>query len=207
MSSPTRPAVPVDDANIEDVPESAWQQDDSPEQFYEMLAESPAALEAFNRLAVEISARQHTLAQVRRARKLTQMVIGTNLDMDQSAVSRLEHRSDILLSTLRSFVQATGGDLHLIATYPDSPPVSLQIGPTPADAGTDTPAQPAARPHVIHNAKGGMIPAAGLAGYHTGASRTPSTLPPETTDDPSGDSLHTLADLPDLELHKDTYTG
>ena len=112
---PIRPAVPIDDANIEDVPPSAWQQDDSPERFYEMLAESPAGLEAFNRLAAEISARQHTLSQVRRARKLTQMVIGTNLDMDQSAVSRLEHRSDILLSTLRSFIQATGGDLHLIA--------------------------------------------------------------------------------------------
>ena len=135
MSNPTRPAVPIDDASIDDVPESAWQQDDSPEHFYKMLAESPVAAEAFDKLTAEIEARQHTLAQVRRARQLTQAVIGTNLDMDQSAVSRLEHRSDILLSTLRSFIQATGGDLHLIATYPDSPPVSLQIGPSPADTG------------------------------------------------------------------------
>lgn len=85
MTNPTRPAVPVDDASIEDVPDSAWQQDDSLEQFYEMLAESPVAVEAFNKLAEEISARQSTLAQVRRARKLTQEVIGMNLDMDQSA--------------------------------------------------------------------------------------------------------------------------
>ena len=41
----------------------AWEQDDTPERFYEMLAKSPAALEAFNKLAEEISARQHTLAQ------------------------------------------------------------------------------------------------------------------------------------------------
>ncbi|WP_420638764.1 XRE family transcriptional regulator [Candidatus Poriferisocius sp.] len=129
MSNPSRPAVPVDDAKIEDVPDSAWQEDDGMAQFYDMLAESPVAMEAFNRLAEEISARQDTLAQVRKARKLTQEVIGTNLNMDQSAVSHLEHRSDILLSTLRSFIQATGGDLHLIVTYPDSPPVSLQIGP------------------------------------------------------------------------------
>lgn len=203
MSNPTRPAVPVDDANIEDVPESAWQQDDSPKQFYEMLAESPAALEAFNKLAAEIAARQHTLAQVRRARQLTQMVVGTNLDMDQSAVSRLEHRSDILLSTLRSFIQATGGDLHLIATYPDSPPVSLQIGPTPAGAGTDTPA----RPRAIYSAKGLAISATGLAGYHPGAPRTPSDRTPETAGDPSDDSPNTLADLPNSELHKDTYAG
>ena len=87
MSIPNRPAVPTDDARVEDLLDSAWQRDDSPKQFYEMLGESPAAVEAFNRLAEEISARQHTLAQVRRARELTQKVIGTNLNMDQSAVS------------------------------------------------------------------------------------------------------------------------
>ncbi len=143
MSSPSRPAVPIDDTRVEDVPDSAWQQDDGLEQFYEMLAESPAATEGFNKLADEIAARQRTLAQVRKARRLTQKVVGMNLDMDQSAVSHLEHRSDILLSTLRSFIQATGGDLHLIVTYPDSPPVSLQIGPTPPDATMDTLAQAA----------------------------------------------------------------
>ena len=171
MTNPTRPAVPVDDASIEDVPDSAWQQDDSLEQFYEMLAESPAAVEAFNKLAEEISARQSTLAQVRRARKLTQKVIGMNLDMDQSAVSRLEHRSDVLLSTLRSFIQATGGDLHLIVTYPDSSPVSLQIGPKPPDYDIDVLpqfAEPAARPLSVHRAKGRIRDATGLAGYDTG---------------------------------------
>lgn len=146
MSRPNNPAVPTDDARVEDLPESAWQEDDTLKQFYEMLEDSPAAVEAFNRLAEEISARQRTLAQVRRARELTQKVIGTNLDMDQSAVSHLEHRSDILLSTLRSFIQATGGDLHLIVTFPDSPPVSLQIGPTPPDATMDVLAQSAPLP-------------------------------------------------------------
>ncbi|WP_420433479.1 XRE family transcriptional regulator [Candidatus Poriferisocius sp.] len=173
MTNPTRPAVPVDDASIEDVPDSAWQQDDSLEQFYEMLAESPIAVEAFNKLAEEISARQSTLAQVRRARKLTQKVIGMNLDMDQSAVSRLEHRSDILLSTLRSFIQATGGDLHLIVTYPDSSPVSLQIGPKPPDYVIDVLpriAEPATGRHVVHEATGRVDKTDGLAGYDTGKS-------------------------------------
>ena len=141
MTRPERPPVPIDDARVEDLPASAWQQDDTPERFYEMLAESPAALEAFNKLAEEISARQNTLAQVRKARELTQKVLGTTLDMDQSAVSHLEHRSDMLLSTLRSFIQATGGDLHLIVTYPDQAPVSLQIGHDPHDNDTTTLAQ------------------------------------------------------------------
>ena len=83
MNRPNRPAVPTDDARAEDLSQSAWQEDDDPKRFYEMLDESPAAVEAFNRLAEEISARQRTLAQVRRARELTQKVIGTNLDMDQ----------------------------------------------------------------------------------------------------------------------------
>jgi hypothetical protein len=38
--------------------------------------------------------------------------------MDQSEVSRLEHRSDMLLSTLKRFVHATGGEMHIVVSYP-----------------------------------------------------------------------------------------
>ena len=40
-------------------------------------------------------------------------------------MSRLEQRSDLLLSTLRGTVEAMGGRLSLIATFPDRPPVEL----------------------------------------------------------------------------------
>ena len=58
--------------------------------------------------------------------------------MDHSEVSRLEHRSNMLLSTLRSFVRATGGDLHLIATYPDAEPVHFLVGNEPAEPAAPT---------------------------------------------------------------------
>lgn len=92
-----------------------------------LLESSPRAKEAFDRLLAEIQERQVSLRKVREARALTQSTIAELLDMDQSEVSRLEHRSDVLLSTLRRFIEATGGELHLVATYPDSVPVELRL--------------------------------------------------------------------------------
>ena len=48
--------------------------------------------------------------------------------MDQSEVSRLEHRSNMLLSTLRSSIRATGGELQLIATFPGTGPGGVAAG-------------------------------------------------------------------------------
>ena len=47
--------------------------------------------------------------------------------MDQSEISRLEHRTDLLLSTLRKYIQATGGELQLVAHFPDGD-VELLVG-------------------------------------------------------------------------------
>lgn len=59
--------------------------------------------------------------------RLTQSTVGDLLDMDQSEVSRLERRSDMLLSTLKRFVQATGGEMHIVVSYPDGGPVELLV--------------------------------------------------------------------------------
>ncbi len=45
--------------------------------------------------------------------------------MPQSNVSRLEKGSDMLLSTLRSYVEAVGGKLNLTVELPNKPPISL----------------------------------------------------------------------------------
>ena len=47
------------------------------------------------------------------------------LGITQDSVSRLEKRSDLLLSTLRKTVQAMGGKLSLVAEFPDRAPVVL----------------------------------------------------------------------------------
>jgi hypothetical protein len=47
------------------------------------------------------------------------------LDITQDSVSRLERRSDLLLSALRNTVQAMGGNLSFVAEFPDRAPVVL----------------------------------------------------------------------------------
>jgi len=66
-----------------------------------------------------------TLQQLRRARELTQVFMAKKLGISQDGVSKLEKRSDMLLSTLRKTVKALGGDLSLVAKFPDRAPVVL----------------------------------------------------------------------------------
>ena len=66
-----------------------------------------------------------TLRDLRKARELTQARIAEQLGITQNGVSRLEKRSDLLLSTLRKSVEAMGGRLSLVAEFPDRAPVVL----------------------------------------------------------------------------------
>lgn len=60
-----------------------------------------------------------TLRELRRARGITQVRMARSLGITQDSVSRLERRSDVLLSTLRKVVKAMGGNLSLVAEFPD----------------------------------------------------------------------------------------
>jgi len=73
----------------------------------------------------ELIAEEMTLRELRRARKLTQVRIAKTLGITQDSVSRLEKRSDLLLSTLRKTVRAMGGNVSIVAKFPDRPPVVL----------------------------------------------------------------------------------
>ena len=75
--------------------------------------------------AAELIAEEMTLRELRKARQLTQARVAAELGISQDGVSRLEQRSDLLLSTLRKTVEAMGGSLSLIARFPDRPPVEL----------------------------------------------------------------------------------
>lgn len=59
------------------------------------------------------------LAAMRKARMMTQERIAELLCVNQGAVSKLEKRSDMYLSTLRSYVEAMGGHLDVRAVFPD----------------------------------------------------------------------------------------
>ncbi|MCY4590075.1 MAG: helix-turn-helix transcriptional regulator [Alphaproteobacteria bacterium] len=85
----------------------------------------PAERRKVEALAEEFISEEMTLRELRKARHLTQVSVARELGVSQDAVSRMEQRSDLLLSTLRRTVEAMGGSLSLIATFPDRPPVEL----------------------------------------------------------------------------------
>lgn len=76
-------------------------------------------------LAKNLIAEEMTLRDLRKALELTQAEISEKLHMNQEAVSRLERRSDLLLSTLQSYIRAMGGELNLTAKFPNRPPITL----------------------------------------------------------------------------------
>ena len=73
----------------------------------------------------EFIAEEMTLRALRQARQLTQVQLAQRLNIGQDAVSRLEKRTDLHLSTLTQAIQAMGGELELVVTFPDRPPVKL----------------------------------------------------------------------------------
>jgi transcriptional regulator with XRE-family HTH domain len=60
-----------------------------------------------------------TLNQLREARNLTQANLASVLGVNQGSVSKMEKRRDMYVSTLRSFIQAMGGQLQIKAVFPE----------------------------------------------------------------------------------------
>jgi transcriptional regulator with XRE-family HTH domain len=59
------------------------------------------------------------LAEIRKAIGLTQQDLAGKLDVAQGSVSKLENAADMYLTTLRKYIEALGGELHLTATFAD----------------------------------------------------------------------------------------
>ena len=108
---------------------------------------SPAQRKQVEARAAELIAEEMSLRELRRARKLTQVRVAKTLGITQDGVSRLEKRSDLLLSTLRKTIKAMGGDLSLVAEFPDRPPVVLS-----GIAEEDPAPKPTVRKHMSAHA-------------------------------------------------------
>lgn len=59
------------------------------------------------------------LHELRQARGLSQKMLAEMLHVQQPSIAKLEKRSDMYISTLRSHIEAMGGQLELIARFPD----------------------------------------------------------------------------------------
>ena len=66
-----------------------------------------------------------TLQDLRKRKALTQTQLAETLGIRQATVAQMEKRSDLLISTLRNYVEAMGGRLDLVVAFPDRVPVHL----------------------------------------------------------------------------------
>lgn len=96
------------------------------------LREKTAALDRDRRARIEAEAeaeRLHaeylTLRDLRKAKDLTQVQLAETLGVQQATVAKYERQSDLLLSTLKSYVTAVGGTLKLVVEFPDRAPVAV----------------------------------------------------------------------------------
>jgi len=86
----------------------------------------PADKAAVEARAADLIAEETTLRDMRRALALTQETVAEALGIKQVNISQLEKRSDLLLSTLRRYVEAMGGELELTARFPGRAPLRIK---------------------------------------------------------------------------------
>lgn len=104
---------------------------------------SPAQRKQVEGRAAQLIAEEMTLRELRHARKLTQVRMAKMLGITQDSVSRLEKRSDLLLSTLRNTIKAMGGRLSLVAEFPDRGPIVL------SGIAEEAPVKPVRRKRIV----------------------------------------------------------
>ncbi|MGK7893583.1 MAG: helix-turn-helix domain-containing protein [Xenococcus sp. (in: cyanobacteria)] len=86
----------------------------------------PERREKIEHLTVELVEEVATLRELRKKQKLTQADIAQLLGIKQENVSRLERRNNIHLSTLKDYIHALGGKLHLIVEFPNQEPIKIK---------------------------------------------------------------------------------
>lgn len=91
--------------------------------FSELRAQMPASSQArADAFIIEMQ-----LRELRKTRQVTQVELARTLDIEQGSVSKIESRDDMYVSTLREYIKALGGELKLVASFPD---VEIQVVPS-----------------------------------------------------------------------------
>ena len=86
--------------------------------------------EVEERIRRKVAAKGMMLNQLREARQLTQVNLAETLQINQGAVSMMEKRTDMYVSTLRNYIEAMGGELKITAEFPDGSIQIEQFDPT-----------------------------------------------------------------------------
>jgi transcriptional regulator with XRE-family HTH domain len=90
-----------------------------PKNFNVLRAKRSPEAQARSRALAEKYRAEMPLDELREAREMTQLHLAKILGVNQAAVSKLERRADMYVSTLQSFVKAMGGELKITARFPE----------------------------------------------------------------------------------------
>lgn len=88
---------------------------------------TPAQRAAIKRRMKQLAQEELTLADLRKAYRITQVDLAKKLGVRQATVSQVENSTDLYLSTLRKHIEAMGGELELTAKFPNRPPVAIAL--------------------------------------------------------------------------------
>jgi transcriptional regulator with XRE-family HTH domain len=93
------------------------------------IREEKSKMSRAERAAIDAEVREDVarmrLGDLRRARHMTQRALADTLEMAQGDVSKLERRTDTYVRTLRSYIEALGGSLRIIAEFPGGQPIEI----------------------------------------------------------------------------------
>src|SRR3712207_472036 len=93
----------------------------------EVIASLPAdQRREVDRRVAELTAEIETLQQLRKLAERLQADVAVALQATQPAISRLERQTDMYLSTLRSYVEAVGGELDIVVRLPNRAEIRLK---------------------------------------------------------------------------------
>lgn len=96
------------------------------------FAELRAGMSADRRARVAkrtaVALKEMPLHELRRARDLTQAALAEAMGTSQGEVSKIEQRADLYVSTLRNYLEAMGGELEIVARFPDGSVKIMRFG-------------------------------------------------------------------------------
>lgn len=81
-----------------------------------------AAIERETKRLIE---EEYSLREIRKALTLTQDELAKELGVGQDEISRIERRTDMLVSTLRRVITGMGGELDIVARFPNHEPLHI----------------------------------------------------------------------------------
>ncbi len=87
--------------------------------FKDLVAKMPADRRQRIEARTQTMLAEMPLHELRRARALSQETLADALQVKQSGISKLEQRTDAYVSTLRRYIEAMGGQLDIVARFPE----------------------------------------------------------------------------------------